>query len=162
KNPGLEKFSRQELKNRMFFAWGINTWTHPGTVELVTEEEKTHSGSQCLIFSPNIPRKKEAHIFQRVSVESGKEYVFKVWARVDEKVFDKLSPPRIKLCVYEYRNGKFLPGGPHSSYLPLDKKWKEFSFEYTPREGVNQACCAIAVIDCPVYIDDASFTLKEE
>lgn len=162
-NPGFEKCTLEEVNNQKVFGWSINTWAAPGTAELVTDEEKTHSGSQCILFHPKTPGQ-EAHIFQMVPVKSDRKYLFKVWARADKEVIDKLTyPPRIKLVVYQHKDGQFL-GSVGSDYLsPVTEKWKEFTYEYTPaKEEINNVGCAIAVVDCPVYIDDASFTLTEE
>ena len=162
-NPGFEKCTPGEVKNQKVFAWSLPVG---GKVELVTEEEKTHSGSQCLIFSPK-GSVKDTHLWQQkdIQVKSGKKYILKVWARVDKEVLDKLSyTPRVKLVVYQ-RWFKSEPSmrGEDSNYLrPVTEQWKEFTYEWIAKEGADKAICGVIVTDCPVYIDDVSFSMKVE
>lgn len=157
-NASFEKNITDKVGKQQPANWKINTGSALGIVEVITDPAKTHSGSQCLLFAPNDPGKQDAHIYQIISVSSNGKYIFKIWAR--GKAGD-----RIKLLAYQYAtdNMQFLDSI-GSGYMRVSDKWKEFTWEYTPspKAKIGKVGCAIAVLDGPVYFDDAFFGVRTE
>lgn len=162
-NAGFEKCVPGDVAKEKYAGWYVNIWSAPGTVELVTDASRAHSGGQCILFTPKTPGKAEAHIYQTVPVKSGGKYVFKVWAMAGKDDLSNLAnPPRIRLVAYQYqgKDMKYL-GKIQSNFFPVSDKWQEFTWEFTPTQArADKVGCAIAVIDAPLFIDDASLTLK--